>query len=281
MAISKTPKRASEPQKEVDPIFGEPIAQVFEDLDAPGGNEDDDSKKNEDQEKFERLEKLYNELKTEREDDLNYLRTADGKSQVEKEPEYIDPNTVKLPDAALEADAFAAAVERRAEIKMENARRKEAWEKKQQQKLDDDLASLWDAYSDAFPDHAANKKRVEYIANDLAQEAAKSGKDVQKYMFVTRNKFMRDLTERYEETFGEPEPIEAGNEDIDDDPPVRNSRRRSGNRNRAAEDNGRSTGIFGSRNGGGGGGKKPKDEGDDGSNMIDDLQKAQRASGFF
>lgn len=274
MAISRKPKKQNEEHND-EMIFEEPIAQQFDvpESEKNAGESDIDKR-------FEELQRQYETLQAQlnsKDSELEYLRAPDFRSQItDREPQYDDPNSVKLPDAAIDPDGYAVALEKRQDIKLANQRKRDEWQRKQEKDIDDKVASLWDAFADEYPDIAENQERVEFVAQQVATAAAKAGKDVQKYMFVTRKSFMRDVAKKYEEVFGAREEVD---EDIDDRSSRRTRRSRSRDGDRAEEDNGRSTGIFGGSTGAGG--RRTQSEDGDRKSMIDDIQELQRKTGFF
>lgn len=277
MAISRKPKTASE-NTERDPIYGEPVAQQFDDVDG-----EDESKVDPRDEQLEKLQKELTEMRTlmqERDSDLEYLRAPSWQSQT-NEPTYDDPNKIELPDPALNPKEYADAVERRAELRIANKQKRESFERRRDDDLNARVQGLWADFSKYAPAIAVNNERVEYVAQKLAEEAKARGKDVEKYMFVTRKTFMRDLVDRYEQVFGPVEEEDADDDNFEEDSrpaPRRNARRASSRRNREEEDSGRSAGIFSGHPASVPGAARVKEE--DGG-MIADIQEAQKKSGFF
>ncbi len=139
---------------------------------------------------------------------------------------------------------------------------------------------LWEDFGDLYPDY--DQERVEFAAGKVAEKAKRKGIDVEKYMFVTSERFIKDTAKEYERLFGVPE------EDDDDTSIPKRTRKakpaRDGQtRNRRVrddndDDDGRSASIFGGQESGGRPGRRePNDE----LNMIDDIQALQRKTGFF
>lgn len=274
MAISRTPKKVEAENNYT------PMAQVFEDVD----NEDKTNEVDEVAELKAQLAELQSKV-NERDADIPYLQAPSYQSQTVQSPVDVDPNTVQLPDPVQYPDEYAAAVEKRIEIRHQNKSRREDFDAKNKNDLQSKLGELWADFGEAYPEMVENKDRIDYIAQKLAVDAAKRGLDPQKYMFGTRNRFMKDVAKLYVSTFGDPAVDE---EDDDDLPPPRSRkahstpRRRAANRNREEEDDGRSSGIFGGNESG----SRPSRRGVDADehntpSMLDDIHTMQKKSGFF
>lgn len=274
MTITRTPRQQND-----DNIFDNPTAQIFEDVD----NENGRSKAEEESDKVkdleDRLAKLQERLET-RDSDLEYLSPSRTQSQVSEGPVIVDPNSIKLPDPALDPDGFSEATQRRTQIVLDNDRRRQEFTSKRNSDISAKVDDLWERFGDTYPDMAENKERIDYIASQLAQDAARRGVDPQQYMFGTKNRFMKDVAKKYVEIFGEPETDD--NDDFEDTRSRKaggRTQRRANSRNREEEDDGRSTSIFGGNQNSGR--QARKSEEDNGSSMIDDLQAIQKKSGFM
>lgn len=274
MTISRKPR--SETQIE------NPMAQVFEDVD----NEDKPLVKEAD--RVADLEAQLAELREQREQDrqdaLLQVSGPSFQSQVTDTFTPVDVNSVPLPDPALDPDGFSNAATRRAEIAIENKQRKADFDRKRSDDIDTKVETLWANFAEDFPDHALNQKRTEYAAQEVIKRAVAKGIDAQRYMFVTQKRFLKDVAKEYNEIFGEPEIDEDDYEDNTSSrsrtsraAPPRNTRRR----NRSEDDDvARTTGIFGGNDGGRQSSKRGPAE-DEPGDMIDDIHKMQKTSGFF
>lgn len=283
MAINRTPKKAEENN---DGFFVDPIAQVFEDVDHEfDGRGKDTSNVSED--KYDALAKQLADLQTRLSEsekaNMALITQPQFRSQV-TEPQEVKPESIALPDPALDPDGFDRAQAQRNQIRWDNQQRRADFQKRKSKEQDDKIDDLWDAFADAHPELAEDKERVEYISVKLAKQAAKRGLDVERYMFTTRDKFISDVAKEYENFFGLPE---AGDDDEDTTSQSRGrqadrgSRARSRNRNRQEEDYVvRTGGVFGG-NESGGRPSKGREAADDGASMIDDLYAIQKKSGFY
>lgn len=273
MTITRTPRQNNE-----ENIFDNPTAQIFEDVDNENGPRPlEDADKVKDLE--DRLAKLQERLDA-RDDGLDYLAPTRVQSQVSEGPQIVDPNSIKLPDPALDPDGFAEANQKRTQVILDNDRRRNEFTSKRNNDISAKVDDLWDSFGDKFPSMAENKDRIEYIASQLAADAAKRGVDPQHYMFGTKNRFMKDVAKKYVEIFGEPD--KDDDDDFEDNSrreTGRRPQRRANNRNREEEDDGRSTSIFGGNQNSGRPARKSEEE--DRPSMIDDLQAIQKKSGFM
>lgn len=275
MTVSRTPKNKTEN------IFDPPTAQLFEDVDG-----EDNAKVSDD--RVAELEKALKELQEKNAEErsdalLSQPSHNNWQSQVTQDVE-TKPESIPLPDPALDPDGFSNATTRRAEIAYENLRRRDAAQNKMAKDIDEKVADLWADFGDAYPEMSEDKDRIDYVATQVVKEATRKGLDINRYMFGTgRERFMKDVVKKYTKVFGDPETDE---DDYDDNPRSRRSassvpsRRRSANRNRAEEDDGRSSGIFGGDESGGRPNRRQTDD-ETGPSMIDDIHAMQRRTGFF
>lgn len=279
--ISRTPKKL---EQDTNNLFGSsmPTAQVFDDVDGEDAPSREELEKDKIAELEAQLRRVNEKLET-RDSDLDYLQQPSHRSQTNEGPIIVDPKSVALPDPALDPDGFSNATQQRTQIVLENDRRRRDFDTRQKNDLDTKVADLWADFGDKYPEMAADKKRIDYIASQLAQDAARKGIDPQKYMFGTPNRFMKDVAKEYVSIFGEPETDDT---DVDDDPPVSRrrparagARRSTRDRDREEESDGRSSGVFGGNDGSGHATRKVNEE--DGPSMIDDLWAMQKKSGFF
>jgi hypothetical protein len=150
------------------------------------------------------------------------------------------------------------------EIDRANARAEQEQRAAQSGKVD----QLWQGFERSHPDLAKQRDLVEFAAGKVAAEAAAKGIDVERYLFATPDAFYNDVAgyvTKLNPSLGkaaDPEPEEdqgifSGGPGIPE---------------------GRTGGIAGGEEGNfkpsSGGGDAPGD-------MIEDLKKLQRASGFF
>jgi hypothetical protein len=281
MAITRTPKNFESPEHQ---LFDTPIAETFEDNDVR------DIKTEEKDDKYEALAKqlanLQSEMAETQRANMALLSQNTGRSQVETFTE-VKPESVALPDPALDPDGYDRALAQRQNIRAENQRRQNDIQARRQQEASDKVADLWENFQEKYPNIADDQDRIDFIASSLAKQAQRRGLDLERYMFVTADKFMDDVANKYYEVFGEPE---GDNEnDLEDAPRQRRSSSRDDtrrpSRRRDRQENepvGRTSGVFGGNESGGRpGGRGREDDDERGPDMIDDIQQLQLKTGFF
>lgn len=275
MAITR--KRRVENEDE-DQNLGHPMAQVFDDVD----NEDGDQIT----EKDEQYEKLATQMadlqkRLEEQSRLNMALMQQPQKWQSQTDTYVeqDPNKIPLPDPALDPDGFSAAQIKRADVAAENRRQREDRSRRQQEDIDKKVDNLWSAFGEAYPDYDGDKRKTEFVATQVLQRAKAKGLDVERYMFLNQDTFLADVAKEYDDVFGSP----IDDEEYEDRRPAARAkpRRRTDNRRRRDDDDdGRSASIFGGQESSGRHTRRNEDDNGPG-NMIDDLQIAQKKSGFF
>lgn len=263
-----------------DDNLSTPHVQVFEDVDGENLPKVD-ADYVADLEK--QLKRLQDQRDDQRDEQLLYLDQRPNQSQVSDGPIEVKVDSIPLPDPALEPAEFAAAVSRRAQITMENAKRRDEFDAKRKNDIDGKINNLWSNFNSDYEEYAGDKKKIEYAAQQVLAEAQRRGIDPQRYMFTTQNKFFRDVAKQYDEIFGAPDIDDTLDEDIA--PRGRNasnpsSRRQPRDRNRQEDDEGRSAGIFGGNESGGRPGRRVEQD-DKATDMISELQAVQRKMGLY
>jgi hypothetical protein len=280
MAINRSPKNFESPEQQ---LFDTPIAETFEDNDVR------DTKTEEKDDKYDALAKqlanLQSEMAETQRANMALLSQNTGRSQVETFTE-VKPESVALPDPALDPDGYDRALAQRQNIRAENQRRQNDIQNRRQQETSDKVADLWENFQDKYPDISDDQERIDFIASSLAKQAQRRGLDLERYMFVTADKFMDDVANKYYEVFGEPEGDNENNlEDASRQrrsSPRDDTRRRSSRRDRQEnEPVGRTSGVFGGNESGGRPGRGREDDDERGPDMIDDIQQLQLKTGFF
>lgn len=257
----------------VEPFFDNPAAQTFDDVDG-----EDNSKIEVDRvAELEELLRQSREREELRQEQILLQQPTHFQSQVTETE--VKPESIALPDPAVDPDGFAKAMEQRIEIRMENDRKREASKRNRDRDIDDKIEKLWDDFGAQFPDlgDPKEKKRVEFAASQVIANATKRGIDINRYMFTTQGKFFKDVAKEYDDVFGG-----TDNEDAyaDEAPAARGRQPRA--RNRAEnEPVGRTAGLFGGNEGGRRTARKIEDDEENSGGMIEDLQRTQRKSGFF
>lgn len=295
MVIS-TKRRKPEAEND-EQNFQTPMAQIFEDVDHeddPKPNEDDVNLKSQLDEMQKRMDALQTALDRANTTNMALLSNPMGNGLAQDE-RFVEEK-IEVPDPTVDPDGFVKATERKAQ----QAAAKKSFEDQQaarrQQDINEKVKGLWEDFAEDYPDHAADQDRVEFAAAQVIKRAQRRGIDPQRYMFVTSEKFMADVAAQMEKTFG---PV-GEQEDLDDEEGVddnryrgrsrsdrrvspRNGRtQRQSARSRARDDDdddGRTGGIFGGLESGGRPSARSR-ESEEG-NMLDDIQKMQRKTGFF
>lgn len=284
MAISRKPKNTDN-QEHDEPVFGAPTAQVFDDVD----NEDGRQKTENEADRFEKMAQqiadIQRDLKEQNQNNMALLSPAPWKDQVEQITE-VRPESIALPDPALDPNGFEAATAERLRIRMQNEQNRKDRETRKAQDFKSKVDQLWSDFNNDYPELSGDEEKLSFAAGAVATAAKKRGVDVERYMFVTRDKYLSDVAKKYRATFGENEV----DEDIEEDVaprrrtaaanPSRNNPRR---RNRSEDDDeaSRTGGIFGGNESGGRAARnRDNDEAGAGS-MIDDIHAMQKKSGFW
>lgn len=280
MAISRN--RRAAPQQEEDNDWSI-TPMEFEPDPEPEPREDPN-------EKIKSLEQQLAELHQKLEDRESDRLLTNFAQPIQQE-QFVPEKLLPLPDINTDPEGWAKATNENAIITARNTVRQQQFEAGKSNDLDAKAQELFDTFAEQYPEYAEmGTERVEFAATQVAKRAKARGLDVMRYMFTTRDRYLRDVQKEMAKTFGEPEEF---NDDIDDDfepaprrrgRPARNdtrtqSRRRRNNDSSQDYDDGRTGGIFGGADSGG----RPSggnDEADRGS-MIDDFQIMQRKTGFW
>ncbi len=174
-----------------------------------GAEADDTEKKTEDTDTVSpdvakmqgRMDELSKQLDALRETNMTLMMQPD------KAPAMVMPTAPKveaLPDLMEDPDGYAKALERqitaRIEARMTMANAKATAEQSATTKYND----LWDDFKGTHKEYSEDFKRVQYAANQVAENIKKQGLDVEKYMFTNRKRFMEDVTKEMDSIFGKP-----------------------------------------------------------------------------
>lgn len=270
-------------------IFENPVAQVFEDVD----HEDRTNPDNDD--RYEKLAKQIADLQSSNAEmqranmallsNPNWNSTSENGGNSNNYTE-IDINKIELPDPALDPDGFSHANLRRIEAQEQNRRNRENADARRREEIKEKVDGLWQDFTERFPEMADDQERIDFVSTAVVKQAMKRGINVDRYMFLTRDKFLEDVAQKYTEVFGEPS--DDTDDDYEDTPRSRrasaNSSTRARPRNRERAENepmGRTGGIFGGTESGGRPSRSRSDDFENGPDLIDDLQAMQKKSGFF
>jgi hypothetical protein len=282
-------RKRKEPSDLDQPIFSQPTAQIFEDVDneAGGGKSEDEDKR------FEELGKQIAELQRVNDEmqraNMALLASPTGWKSQAIDAQLEDPNKVELPDPALDPQGYDKATGERQRIRNENHDRQRRAEEAKDRLAKERADELVNAFSEKYPALANDEdheERLNFVSLAIVKAAQKRGVDVERYMFVTQDKFLDDVAKKYVKVFGEPE---EDDDDFVEEPRARkrasssSDRGNNSRRRRRSEDDdmvSRTSGIFGGTEGGG---RPSRNKGDDenGPDMIDDIQALQRKTGFY
>lgn len=277
MAISKTPKyRDAENQLE------SPMAQVFADTDNEDNPKVEDDREKAWQDKFEALQRQI--------DEVNRTNMALLTQPPKFQSQVVEPvNDTELPDPALDPNGYGKALVERAQNAVDARQRQLDNDRSRKSELDNKVNGLWEDFGEAFPDLVGDQKRIEFAAAEVVEKAKRRGIDPERYMFVTTDKFIKDVGKKYLEIFGEPDVDEDDNNGDYEDEPVTSrrravsnvqSRRQPRSSARSEHEVARTSGIFGGNESGGRPAKGKREEETEGS-MIEEMQDFQLKSGFF
>lgn len=263
-------------ENEDEDTLQHPMAQVFEDVDNEDGPEPVEN------EQYEKLAQQLSDMQKRLDEQSRLNMTLMQQPQKwQSQDTYVeqDPNKIPLPDPALDPDGFSAAQIKRADVAAENRRQRDDRARKQQADIDTKVDNLWAAFGESYPDYDGDKRKTEFVATQVLQRAKAKGLDVERYMFLNQDTFLADVAKEYDDVFGAPD---GDDDDYEDRRPAARAkpRRRADNRRRNDDDDGRSASIFGGQESSGRHTRRNDDENGPG-NMIDDLQIAQKKSGFF
>lgn len=175
-----------------------------------------------------------------------------------------------LPDPMTDGTAFAQALSQRIRDDIEANRRFAEQGQNQTADRERKIETLWDDFENAYPELAKDREGLEFVTMQVAKKAKNRGADLDRYMFVTQEKFMSDVVKAYDRVFGE----------SDDDSEPEPAPRRRAARQRDTDEPTR-TSVFGGLEGGGRPSGTPRDPPASESSMVKELQDMQLSSGFY
>ena len=114
------------------------------------------------------------------------------------------PKPEALPDLLENPEEYAKALERQITARVEGRMAATQAQAATEQKANAKYTDLWDDFKTTHKDYSEDFKRVQYAANQVANDLKKQGLDVEKYMFTYRDKFMQDVTREMDSIFGKP-----------------------------------------------------------------------------
>jgi hypothetical protein len=127
------------------------------------------------------------------------------------------PQVAPLPDPLDDAEGYANALADR--ISQQIAAKQEMASAQQRSQTDSAAKynELWENFQITHKDYAKDFRQVKYAANIAAENIAKRGIDVERYMFTYRDQFMADVVEVMDDVFGKKDmrPAPPSTQDID------------------------------------------------------------------
>ncbi len=204
---------------------------------------------------------------------LSQMAPAAPQTQTQR---FVDPANLKLdlkglPDSIEKPDEYQRELQQRINTMIEARDYATREEMRQQADQTQQSARLWEGFKAAHSDWAAHEDLVGVVAQKVVAEQKAKGIDTNRYMYSTPDLFYADVAKRLNDQYGALL--------SEQDEPAAGRKAPAQRSNDPNEDDGRTGGIFGGQESGGAPapGAKPKG----GSDMIEDLQKVQRAMGIF
>jgi hypothetical protein len=115
----------------------------------------------------------------------------------------LAPKPDPLPDPLDDAEGYANALADRIAKQIEAKQTASQTQQQMQQSSQAKYNELWENFQITHKDYAKDFRKVKYAANIAAENIAKRGIDVEKYMFTYRDQFMKDVTGIMDEVFGQ------------------------------------------------------------------------------
>lgn len=179
-----------------------------------------------------------------------------------------------LPNPTIDPEGYARELQARIQKNFEDKQRFQAQQGIVAQSRQEKYDALLDDFEDRYEGYTEDMKRLEFVVRSVVDTARGRGLDIDRYMFGTRDRFMRDVAKEYDAVFGSPD---GGEEE----PTIRQTRQRKVARKTLDDDDiGRSAGIFSGQEGGGSPTRTRQSQ-DKPADMIAELQELQRKSGFW
>lgn len=254
-------KRTTKPTPKLEQNFG---PMDFPDIGGPDPSDVQDTKSDPNAELQRQLDEMRAQ-NTRLQEDLARVVSVPQVTVAPTAPKGISYDN--LPDPVTDPAAYGQALGQRI---VENAQAQRGYEQTNQaivQEREGKIEALWEDFDNAYPEIAKDKEGMEFVVMQVAKRAKTRGADLDRYMFVTREKFMGDVAKAYEARFGEAE---------DDEPAPKPRRQRA----RPDDDEPTRTSVFGGLEGGGRPTQVAKDNPSE-SSMVKEIQEMQLSSGFY
>lgn len=282
MVVSRTPKKIEQDDGKLEAPFG----QVFaEDPPDPAAE-----KKADEEARFTELQaeiaRLHEQLETRESRDISLV------SQQVQTDTFIPEKLMAIPDVNEDLNGYISANVQNGLIEERNRQGKVEFQKRNSKSLDDKIGELWADFAEEYPDYSGkgSKRRIEFAAENVVKRAVARGLDPNRYMFIARDRFMKDVAAEMDDIFGAPEmKDELDDEDFNERPAPRRRREaraapRRDTRRRPREeedDTGRTGGLFGGNDSGGPRPSQRDISGDSAGSMLEDIHAMQRKNGFL
>lgn len=163
---------------------------------------------------LERISQMQKQLDQQERDNLALLSTPNGGSQnQQREAPKLD--LTNLPNPIDDPEGYAKEMNVRYEkgLKDQSQYLQETQNASRQQ--DGKVNELWDNFSERYPQYADDPDKVEFAALKVAKAAQRRGVDLNRYMFQTQEKYMRDVAQEFEKSFGTKEEADDGDDEAD------------------------------------------------------------------
>lgn len=154
-----------------------------------------------------RLAELERQLTAQQETNLALMARAPVQQQPNLTPPTVD--TKDLPDPVQNPDGYASELHKRTAAALETRMNQVAYVQQMAKAQSERLEGLWGEFVDAYEPYAQNRKLVEFAAREVVNRAAANGIDTEKYMFVYKDRFMKDVVSELTKLGVKPDAEEA------------------------------------------------------------------------
>lgn len=221
----------------------------------------------------EQVKNLSSQLERMQTDAMMLMQQPPGQQQ-QQQPQQQQQQSAEpedMPDPYDEPEAYAAAVEKRIRAKLDAERQQEQQQAQQQEQVQKQYSALWNDFQSTYPALAGDLSRVRFAANEVAQEAAARGVDLNRYMFHYKAKFMEDVAAKMKDVFG----IEPGGKQQQQQQSFQNPQQQPPADPNA--DQGRTDGVFGAMPG-----PRPQQkQAPENDDPFADIREFQLKNGFY
>lgn len=175
------------------------------------------------------------------------------------EPQYVAPQQDQgMPDPLENPDAFTNVLTERILNRVNDLMNEDRRAQDNVSAAQNASDELWEDFSGSYSHWEDYPDQIGYIAQKVLDDAKKKGKDPERYVFVTRDQYFKDIDAKARQMFGHL--LEDGDDGSDD------------------SDTDRSGGVW---PGQGAPMPRPSQKQSMGTDMIVEIQKLQKESGFY